>query len=346
MRLRSILILSVLAGRVDAQSANVQTPAAIQAIREQDLKRDLYALAGDEMRGREAGTLDEMRASMWLAEEMRKIGLQPHGEGGSWFQWWNMRRTRISTRVELGDASAASRLRLWTDITPTSNAAVTSRARRCSSATQATARSTFAASVAVVTLRPTAERHTYDHEHVRSELHARRHHADVYGAHSARRGGDHRRWPTRWPTSRSSGSRSSVTRRVRRCWRRARFAPAGRAGGGGAVAGRGGRAGGARRAATACTRVARASLGAGAAPRTMASRRDPPASEQLRDAVREHHRRGPRHRSSPARRVRALQLAPGPRRRALRGRRRLHLERRRRQRDRQASRCSRSRARG
>ena len=49
-------------------------PAAMSAIRQADLERDMRALAGDEMRGREAGTLDEMRASMWLADEMRKIG--------------------------------------------------------------------------------------------------------------------------------------------------------------------------------------------------------------------------------------------------------------------------------
>src|SRR5215470_16667310 len=76
---------------------SIRPPAAMSAIREADLKRDMYALAGDETRGREAGTLDEMRASMWLAEEMRKIGLAPRGEDGSWFQWWDMRRTRIST---------------------------------------------------------------------------------------------------------------------------------------------------------------------------------------------------------------------------------------------------------
>src|SRR5678810_514398 len=75
----------------------MRPPAAMSVIREADIKRDMYALAGDEMRGREAGTLDEMRASMWLAEEMRKIGLSPRGDGGSWFQWWNMRRTRISS---------------------------------------------------------------------------------------------------------------------------------------------------------------------------------------------------------------------------------------------------------
>ncbi|HEV8496400.1 MAG TPA: M28 family peptidase [Gemmatimonadaceae bacterium] len=94
----------------------------MSAIREADLKRDMYALAGDAMRGREAGTLDEMRASMWLADEMRKIGLAPRGEDGTYFQWWNMRRTRIST----SSSSVTIRgrpLALWSDITPTSNAA-------------------------------------------------------------------------------------------------------------------------------------------------------------------------------------------------------------------------------
>ena len=94
----------------------------MSAIREADLKRDMYALAGDEMRGREAGTIDEMRASMWLADEMRKIGLTPKGEDGTFFQWWDMRRTRISS-VSSSVTFHGKPLALWTDITPTSNAA-------------------------------------------------------------------------------------------------------------------------------------------------------------------------------------------------------------------------------
>ena len=93
-------------------------PAAMSAIREQDIKRDLYIMGGDDMRGREAGTLDEMRASMWVAEEMRKIGLAPKGDLGSWFQWWNMRRTRISS-VSSSVTFRGKPLALWTEITPT-----------------------------------------------------------------------------------------------------------------------------------------------------------------------------------------------------------------------------------
>jgi hypothetical protein len=116
--------LLLLAAPLGAQtSAAVKPPAAIKAIREQDIKRDLYIMGGDDMRGREAGTLDEMRASMWVAEEMRKIGLVPKGDMGSWFQWWNMRRTRISTTSSAVKLNGRT-LALWTDITPATNAAV------------------------------------------------------------------------------------------------------------------------------------------------------------------------------------------------------------------------------
>lgn len=120
MRLLVSLLLLVVSGA--SATAQGSIPAAISTIREDDLKRDLYTLAGDAMRGREAGTNDEMRASMWLAEQLRTIGVKPAGDDGSWFQWWNMRRTRISTvssAVRIGGRPLA----FWTEVTPTSNVA-------------------------------------------------------------------------------------------------------------------------------------------------------------------------------------------------------------------------------
>lgn len=70
-------------------------PPALAAIRESDLHRDLYAMASDTMHGREAGTLDEMRSAMWMAEQARAAGLKPAGDDGSYFQWWPMRRVRL-----------------------------------------------------------------------------------------------------------------------------------------------------------------------------------------------------------------------------------------------------------
>ena len=125
--LASAMLLAIqLSAPLGAQSPGTApgVPPAISEIRQADLQRDLYAMAADSMRGREAGTIDEMRASMWLAEQMRQIGLVPKGEDGSWFQWWNMRVTRISdsaTTVRIGDEQYA----LWTDVVPVTNTEVT-----------------------------------------------------------------------------------------------------------------------------------------------------------------------------------------------------------------------------
>src|SRR3954467_5870871 len=120
-RMRRLLaLLPLIALPATLASQVPQPPAAITAIREADLKRDLYVMAGADFRGREAGTIDEMRASMWVADQMKKIGLEPMGDMGSWFQWWNMRRTRIST-LSSSIRVNGTPMALWTEITPTSN---------------------------------------------------------------------------------------------------------------------------------------------------------------------------------------------------------------------------------
>ena len=98
---RALPLALLLPAFASAQTARpkgmAEVPAAMAVIRESELKRDLYLLAGQGMRGREAGTPDEMRASVWIAEQLRLIGVKPLGDDGSYFQWWNMIRTRVST---------------------------------------------------------------------------------------------------------------------------------------------------------------------------------------------------------------------------------------------------------
>jgi hypothetical protein len=81
----------------------------MSAIREADLRRDLFLLGGDGMRGREAGTLDELRASVWIADQLRGIGVQPAGDDGTMMQWWSLRRQRLSSAstVRIGDRQFA-----------------------------------------------------------------------------------------------------------------------------------------------------------------------------------------------------------------------------------------------
>jgi hypothetical protein len=120
-RLLLLVPLFLMPVALQAQTAP-KVPAAITSIRQADLERDLYVMGGDAMRGREAGTIDEMRATVWVADQMQRIGVQPLGDMGSWFQWWNMRRTRISSTassIQLGGRA----MTLWTEITPTTNAA-------------------------------------------------------------------------------------------------------------------------------------------------------------------------------------------------------------------------------
>lgn len=100
-----------------ATSRAATRPAAYSAIREADIKRDLYAMAGDAMRGREAGTPDEMRASIWIAEQLRTIGVKPLGDDGSFFQWFNMIRTRVST-VSSHATVAGEALEVWKEFIP------------------------------------------------------------------------------------------------------------------------------------------------------------------------------------------------------------------------------------
>ena len=103
-----------------AAQSGIATPSAYNTIKEAEIKADLFLLAGDSLRGREAGTLDEMQASMWIGEQFRKTGLLPMGDYGTWFQWFNMRRTRVST-VSSSVRIGGKPLAFWTEVTPTSN---------------------------------------------------------------------------------------------------------------------------------------------------------------------------------------------------------------------------------
>jgi hypothetical protein len=95
MRLtRRLLTFAMLVSAIGSAHARSQDP--IDRIREADIKADLFTLAGDAMRGREGGTLDEMAASVWLAERAREAGLQPAGENGTYFQFFPLERFRVS----------------------------------------------------------------------------------------------------------------------------------------------------------------------------------------------------------------------------------------------------------
>ena len=56
------------------------------AITENDLMSRLYVFADDSMMGREAGTPGAMKGTAYIAAEVKRLGLTPAGDNGSYFQ--------------------------------------------------------------------------------------------------------------------------------------------------------------------------------------------------------------------------------------------------------------------
>src|SRR6476469_2312000 len=59
------------------------TTAAISAA---DLMTRLYIFADDTMQGRETGTVGHLTSTAYIAGELKRLGLQPAGDEGSYFQ--------------------------------------------------------------------------------------------------------------------------------------------------------------------------------------------------------------------------------------------------------------------
>ena len=111
------VVISAAPAVAQSTARRSEIPAAYSAIREADLRRDVAEMAAPAMRGREGGTIDEMRASVWVAEQYRRIGLKPMGDDGTWFQWFDMTRTRVS--VTASRASIAGQpMTLFRDFIP------------------------------------------------------------------------------------------------------------------------------------------------------------------------------------------------------------------------------------
>ncbi|HEX5580983.1 MAG TPA: M28 family peptidase, partial [Gemmatimonadaceae bacterium] len=84
------------------------------AITQQDLMTRLYIFADDSMQGRATGTEGYRKGTDYIASELRRLGLQPAGENGSYFQQMPSRAIAEGTRLAVGGQPLA----LWSDYVP------------------------------------------------------------------------------------------------------------------------------------------------------------------------------------------------------------------------------------
>src|SRR4030081_3362771 len=68
------------------EEVNASLTATSAAITEKDLRQRLYLIADDSMMGRESGSIGDYKTAEYVASEFRRLGLEPAGENGTYFQ--------------------------------------------------------------------------------------------------------------------------------------------------------------------------------------------------------------------------------------------------------------------
>jgi hypothetical protein len=119
----SLVFILLMGGSAFSQTG-IKVPAAgLAAIKQTDLKNDLYQHADARFKGRGAGTINELNAAVWIAEKYRSLGLKPAGENNSYYQYFNMWRNRVATvsSIQLNGRS----LSLWSEVAIAQMAPVT-----------------------------------------------------------------------------------------------------------------------------------------------------------------------------------------------------------------------------
>ena len=81
-----------------------------------DLKTRLYAFADDSMQGRKAGTIGNVKGTDYIAREAERIGLEPAGDDGGWFQTIPMANRVLDSSSSV--TAGSTTLHAWRDIVP------------------------------------------------------------------------------------------------------------------------------------------------------------------------------------------------------------------------------------
>jgi hypothetical protein len=113
----ALLALSPHAGAQTRQLPLKRVPRPTQtAITATDLMTRLYVYADDSMMGRLAGTPYNLKATAYIASELRRLGLKPAGDSGSYFQNVPLVRRQLDSSASV--SVDGTTLKPWTDFVP------------------------------------------------------------------------------------------------------------------------------------------------------------------------------------------------------------------------------------
>jgi hypothetical protein len=101
--LRAAALAALLAVAPDLAAQRLAAPMTPEALRTR-----LEAYAADSMRGRLTGTEDNVRATRWIADELRKAGLEPAGDDGTFLQRVPLSRATLDTAASAIVAAGAT----------------------------------------------------------------------------------------------------------------------------------------------------------------------------------------------------------------------------------------------
>ncbi|HKA57778.1 MAG TPA: M28 family peptidase [Gemmatimonadales bacterium] len=113
----SLVVLSAQSGAAQAPLPLKHAPLRTQtSITPADLMTRMYLYADDSMMGRSAGTEYNLKATAYIAAEVKRLGLIPAGDSGSYFQSVPLVQRGLTSATRL--AVDGGELRLWQDYLP------------------------------------------------------------------------------------------------------------------------------------------------------------------------------------------------------------------------------------
>src|SRR6266849_3010698 len=115
-RARLLLVALFVPLALQAQSAlppKHPPQPTVAAITAGDLATRLYIFSDDSMQGREAGTAGNVKGTAYIAAELKRLGLVPGGDDGTYFQTIPLKTRTLDTTSTL--AVAGTPLKAFTD---------------------------------------------------------------------------------------------------------------------------------------------------------------------------------------------------------------------------------------